>query len=159
MQRAKLFLQSSELGLPHPLTRRRVCPPLWLGGGGGGGHTRLRERGWGSPSSDERTYTVVQYIYMYLWTHPSRQDRLRVRFGNLEQRVRHDCSTRSQLHLPFQIKFSNAIWYRNRTLSFRTVYFVESSNCDVETVYQLNSEAPYNQTEGTLIERSVDQLV
>jgi hypothetical protein len=33
-QSASLFLQSSELGLPHPLNRRRVCPPLlWLGGG------------------------------------------------------------------------------------------------------------------------------
>jgi hypothetical protein len=26
-QSAKLFLKSSELGLPQPLTRRRVCPP------------------------------------------------------------------------------------------------------------------------------------
>jgi hypothetical protein len=34
---------------PHPLVR-------------GGGHTRLRERGWGSPNSDEGTYTVVLYI-------------------------------------------------------------------------------------------------
>ncbi len=35
-QSARLFLQSSELGLPRPLNRRRVCPPLlWLGGGGG----------------------------------------------------------------------------------------------------------------------------
>jgi hypothetical protein len=40
-QSAKLFLQSSELGLPHPLTRRRVCspllwcaPPLWFRGRG-----------------------------------------------------------------------------------------------------------------------------
>jgi hypothetical protein len=34
-QSAKLFLQLSELGLPKPLTRRRVCPPppLVLGGG------------------------------------------------------------------------------------------------------------------------------
>jgi hypothetical protein len=44
------FLQSSEMGLPHPLTRRRVStpPPLWFrgwdtlacgrGGGGGGGN-------------------------------------------------------------------------------------------------------------------------
>ncbi len=32
---AKFFLQSSVLGLPHPLTRRRVCPPppLWFRGG------------------------------------------------------------------------------------------------------------------------------
>ena len=43
-QSAKLFLQSSELELPHPLTRKQV-------------------RGWGSPSSDEGTYTVVLYIY------------------------------------------------------------------------------------------------
>jgi hypothetical protein len=59
-QSAELFLQSSELGLPHPLSRRRVCPPptLWSGGGG---HTRLRERGWGSPNSDKGTYTVVLY--------------------------------------------------------------------------------------------------
>jgi hypothetical protein len=52
LQSAKLFLQSSELGLPHPLTRRRVCPPppwFW-----GGGHTRFRERGVGSPSSYTR---------------------------------------------------------------------------------------------------------
>ncbi len=32
-QSAKLFLQSSELGLPHPLTRRRVCPPFGSGRG------------------------------------------------------------------------------------------------------------------------------
>ncbi len=39
-QSAKLFLQSSELGLPQPLTRRRVCSPtprFW-----GEGHTRWR---------------------------------------------------------------------------------------------------------------------
>ncbi len=27
-------LQSSKLGLSHPLTRRRMCTPPWLGGGG-----------------------------------------------------------------------------------------------------------------------------
>ncbi len=35
-QSAKLFLQSSKLGLPHPLTCRRVLhppPPLWFRGG------------------------------------------------------------------------------------------------------------------------------
>ncbi len=33
-QSAKLYLKSSELGLPQPLTRRRVCPPPpGLGGG------------------------------------------------------------------------------------------------------------------------------
>ncbi len=49
---AKLFLQSSELGLSHPFSRRRVCPPPF---GRGEGYTRLRERGWESPSSDDRT--------------------------------------------------------------------------------------------------------
>jgi hypothetical protein len=34
-QSAKLFLQSSELGLPQPLTRRRVCPPPFGSGGRG----------------------------------------------------------------------------------------------------------------------------
>jgi hypothetical protein len=55
-----LFLQSSELGLPQPLTCRHTVPPpprFW-----GEGHTRWRERGWGSPNSDEGTYTVVLFI-------------------------------------------------------------------------------------------------
>jgi hypothetical protein len=38
-QSAKLFLQSSELGLPQPLTRRLVRPP----GTGGGAHSLARE--------------------------------------------------------------------------------------------------------------------
>jgi hypothetical protein len=45
-QSARLFLPSSELGPPHPLAPRRVCPPPF---GSGGGHTRLRERGGGVP--------------------------------------------------------------------------------------------------------------
>ncbi len=61
-QSAKLFLQSSELGLPQPLTRRRVCPPpAWFRGEG---YTRWRERGWESPNSNEGTYTVVLFIYV-----------------------------------------------------------------------------------------------
>ncbi len=32
-QSAKLFFQSSKLGLPQPLTRRRVCPPPLVPGG------------------------------------------------------------------------------------------------------------------------------
>jgi hypothetical protein len=62
-QSAKLFLQSSELGLPQPLKRRRVCP--LPPGSGGEGHTRWRERGWESPNSDEGTYTVVLFMYTY----------------------------------------------------------------------------------------------
>jgi hypothetical protein len=53
--------QASELGFPHPLTSRRVCPPLLVRGerkhslGGEGG----------VPSSDEVTDTVVLLVYMY----------------------------------------------------------------------------------------------
>ncbi len=56
-QSAGLFIQSSE-----PLTRRRVCPPP-PPRFRGEGHNRWRDRGWKSPNSDERTYTVVLYIY------------------------------------------------------------------------------------------------
>jgi hypothetical protein len=59
------FLQSSELGLPHLLTRRRVGLPLVPGGGGG---TLACGRGvGGSPNFDEGTYsyTVVLCKYMY----------------------------------------------------------------------------------------------
>jgi hypothetical protein len=45
---------SSELGPPHPLSRKQVYsvlpPPAKQRGGG---HTRLRVRGWGSPTSDD----------------------------------------------------------------------------------------------------------
>jgi hypothetical protein len=60
-QNAKLFLQSFELGFPHPLARRRVSSPLWFPGKG---HTRFRDRGWGSPNSNEGTYTVVLSRYL-----------------------------------------------------------------------------------------------
>ncbi len=43
-QSAKLFLKSSELGLPHPLTRRLVCLPPMVRGEG---HTRLGGQGRG----------------------------------------------------------------------------------------------------------------
>ncbi len=61
-QSAKLFLQSSELGLPNPSPAGECAPPprFW-----GKGHTRWWERGWESPSSDEGTYTVVLLIYTY----------------------------------------------------------------------------------------------
>ena len=39
-QSARLFLQPSELRLPHPLARMRVCSPSF---------GSLRERGWGFP--------------------------------------------------------------------------------------------------------------
>jgi hypothetical protein len=64
---AKLFLQSSELGLPHLLAGGRLCPPPLVWGGGGSVHTRLpaREWGWGSPNSDKGTDTLVLLVYMY----------------------------------------------------------------------------------------------
>ncbi len=56
-QSAKLFLQSSELGLHYP-------PPLWFGVGGWGTHA-LAGGGVGGPNSDEGTDTVVLLVYMY----------------------------------------------------------------------------------------------
>jgi hypothetical protein len=44
-QTAKLLLQSSELGLPHPLSPWRVSPPL---GSGGRTHSLAGEGGGGS---------------------------------------------------------------------------------------------------------------
>jgi hypothetical protein len=60
-QSAKLFLKSSELGLPQPLTRRRVCPVL-----GGGAHSLARD-GLGESQFRRGTYmyTVVLFIYTY----------------------------------------------------------------------------------------------
>jgi hypothetical protein len=54
-QNDKLFLQSSELGLPQFLIRRRVCPSprFW-----GEGHTRLRERGGGRVPIPTRGHTL-----------------------------------------------------------------------------------------------------
>jgi hypothetical protein len=63
--------QSSELGFPQPLTRRRVCPPS-PALVPREGHTRWRERGWESPNSDEGTYTVVLFIYMNFVTGTNR---------------------------------------------------------------------------------------
>ncbi len=45
-------------------------PPLWFRGEG---HTRWRERGWESPTSNEGTYTVVLFIYMYFVAQTQRQ--------------------------------------------------------------------------------------
>ncbi len=46
-QSAKLFLLPSELGLPHPSPA---------------GRGKERESGWGSPNSDEGTYTVKKDV-------------------------------------------------------------------------------------------------
>ncbi len=49
--RAPKCIPSLELGLPQPLSCKRVCPPPPEPKGRG--HTRLRLRGWGSPNSDD----------------------------------------------------------------------------------------------------------
>jgi hypothetical protein len=60
-QSAKLLLQSSELGLPHPLTRKRVCPPppFVLRGG----HNHLGEGGGGSQFRRGDIHSGTLYIY------------------------------------------------------------------------------------------------
>jgi hypothetical protein len=53
------FLQSSDLGLAHPLNRRRVRPPnLWSGGKG----TLACGRGVGGVPI-QGTFTVVLYLF------------------------------------------------------------------------------------------------
>jgi hypothetical protein len=47
---------------PHPLTPKPVLLPLPFRFNGGR-HTRLRERGWGVPNSDEGTDALVLYVY------------------------------------------------------------------------------------------------
>jgi hypothetical protein len=60
-QSAKLFLQSSELGLPYPLSRRRVCPPaLWSGGRG----TLAGERGGGRVPIPTRGHALWCSLYI-----------------------------------------------------------------------------------------------
>jgi hypothetical protein len=56
---ARLFLQASELGPPPPHTQASVYLPFGSGRRGGGRYTRLRERGWGGPNSDEGTDNAV----------------------------------------------------------------------------------------------------
>jgi hypothetical protein len=60
MQSAKLFLQSSELGLPHPSPTGECAPPLWFRGVEA--HS-LRERGGGVPIPT-RGHTLWYSIYI-----------------------------------------------------------------------------------------------
>jgi hypothetical protein len=68
-QSAKLFLQSSELELPQPLTRRRVCPPTphppVLGGGA---HSLARGVGRVPIPTRRHRYTVVLWYSLYIRT-------------------------------------------------------------------------------------------
>ncbi len=46
-----VYVPSSELGPPRPLSPCECVPPPRIKGGGG--HTSLRGEGWGSPNSDD----------------------------------------------------------------------------------------------------------
>jgi hypothetical protein len=73
-QSARLFLQSSELGLPQPLTHRRVRPlPLWFRGWE---HTRLWERGGVPIWTSGQTLWYSRYICT-LWA----RLKLKIRLG------------------------------------------------------------------------------
>ncbi len=61
-QSAKRFSSRWNWDSPTPLAAAECAPPPF---GPGVGHTRLRPKGWGSPNSNEGTYTVVLYIYKY----------------------------------------------------------------------------------------------
>jgi hypothetical protein len=60
-QRAKLLLQSSELGLPQPLAHRRGSPPLFWGGGA---CTLAGERGVGRVPIPTRGHTQWYSLYI-----------------------------------------------------------------------------------------------
>ncbi len=65
-QSAKLFLKSSELGLPQPLTRSRVCPPPRFWGRG----TLAGKRGVGRDPILTRGHTLGYSLYirtLWLW--------------------------------------------------------------------------------------------
>jgi hypothetical protein len=54
------------IGTPQsPYPQASVLPPPLDHGGYTILHTRLRERGWGSPNSDEETDTVALYMYVH----------------------------------------------------------------------------------------------
>jgi hypothetical protein len=63
-QSCELFLESSEMGLPHPLTRSRMCLSSLVPGGAhslGGGEL-------GGANSDEGTDTLGIPLYSVLYT-------------------------------------------------------------------------------------------
>ncbi len=66
-QSAKRFSSRWNWDSPTPLAAGECAPPPF---GTGGGHTRWQLKGWGSPNSNERTYTVVLYIYKYFVISP-----------------------------------------------------------------------------------------
>ncbi len=63
-QSAKLFLQSSEMGLPQPLTRRASVPPP---PGSGGKGTLAGERGVGRVPIPTRGHTLWHSFHIYTY--------------------------------------------------------------------------------------------
>jgi hypothetical protein len=64
MWKIRPFLQSSELGLSHPLTRRQVCTHSPFGSGRGGRADSLAGEGVGESQfrQEDIQYSVVLYI-------------------------------------------------------------------------------------------------
>ncbi len=91
-QGAKLFLQSSDLGLPHPLSRRRVAPPptLWSGegthslAGEGLGESQFRREDictlW--CSIDICKYFVTLMTFCCLQSHKKNNDMVTINIGS-----------------------------------------------------------------------------
>jgi len=70
-QSAKLFLKSSELGLPQPLTRRQMCPPPLHAPGSGGRGTLAGKRGVGRVPIPTRGHKLWYSLYICnLWSSP-----------------------------------------------------------------------------------------
>ncbi len=75
-QSAKLFLKSSELGHPHPLTRRRVCPPPFVPGGsahslaGEGVHGGVPMRTRGNTMRYSKYICTLWYAIIIKFTKP-----------------------------------------------------------------------------------------
>ncbi len=70
-QIAMLFLQSSELGLPHPLALRRVPPPPF--GSGGGAHSLAREGMGESQFRRGDIHCGTLYIYVLCGSIPQQR--------------------------------------------------------------------------------------
>jgi hypothetical protein len=68
-QSSRLFLQSSELGLPRPLNRRSVSPPPLVRGGGGGAHFPAGEGVtlWSWCDRVKWPYGVKKICIKWLW--------------------------------------------------------------------------------------------
>jgi hypothetical protein len=57
-----VFVPSSELGLPHPLSCKRVCPPPTPLNQSGGCNTGLQVMGWGVANSDDWRESQALYL-------------------------------------------------------------------------------------------------